>query len=103
MASARITELPKIDEPVELLLELEYCDRNGEVQAVATSVPLWPTKWLVEVKTEAWVASKNLISAHIAVVDVYGQTCAKRPCCGNLSPGSTSCLLSITNNEPLIR
>jgi len=49
MARATITHLPKLDEPVDLLLELEYRDPNGEVQTVATSVPLWPTKWLVGV------------------------------------------------------
>ncbi|HEX9871516.1 MAG TPA: MG2 domain-containing protein, partial [Candidatus Tectomicrobia bacterium] len=79
MARATITHLPKPDEPVDLVLELEFRDPNGEVQTVATSVPLWPAKWLVGVKTEAWVASKSAITAQIAVVDVYGQPVPEAP------------------------
>ena len=79
MARATITDLPILDEPVDLLLELEYRDPNGEVQTVATNVPLWPTKWLVGVKTEAWVASKNVIAARVAVVDVHGQPVSNAP------------------------
>ncbi|MGH8065828.1 MAG: alpha-2-macroglobulin family protein [Candidatus Entotheonellia bacterium] len=79
MARATITHLPKLDEPVDLLLELEYRDPNGEVQTVATSLPLWPTKWLVGVKTEAWVASKRVITTRVAVVDVYGQPMPNAP------------------------
>ncbi len=73
MARASITQLPRLEEPADLILELAYRDPNGEVQTVATSVPLWPTKWLVGVKTEAWVASKDVITARVAVVDVHGQ------------------------------
>ena len=58
-ARATIMRLPQLDEPVELLLELEYRDPNGEVQTVATTLPLWPTKWLVGVKTEHWVVSRT--------------------------------------------
>jgi uncharacterized protein YfaS (alpha-2-macroglobulin family) len=79
MARATITHLPRLDEPVDLLLELEYRDPNGEVQTVATSVPLWPAKWLVGVKTEAWVASKDVITTRVAVVDVRGQPVPNAP------------------------
>jgi alpha-2-macroglobulin len=79
MATATITQLPMLDEPADLSLELAYQDPNGEVQIVATSVPLWPTQWLVGVKTEAWVASKNVITARVAVVDMHGQPVPNAP------------------------
>ena len=79
MARASITQLPKLEEPADLILELAYRDPNGEVQTVATSVPLWPTKWLVGVKTEAWLASKNVITARVVVIDVHGQPVANAP------------------------
>ena len=79
MARASITQLPTLEEPADLVLELAYRDPNGEVQTVATSVPLWPTKWLVGVKTEAWVASKNVITVRVAVVDVHGQPVPNAP------------------------
>jgi alpha-2-macroglobulin len=79
MARATITHLPKLDKPVDLLLELEYRDPNGEVQTVATSVPLWPAQWLVGVKTETWVTSKDVISTRVAVVDVHGHPVPNAP------------------------
>jgi uncharacterized protein YfaS (alpha-2-macroglobulin family) len=72
MARARITRLPMLDEPVDLLLELEYRDPNGEAQTVSTTVARWPAKLLVGIMTEAWVASKNVITTRVAVVDVHG-------------------------------
>ncbi len=72
MARATITRLPKLDEPVDLSLELEYRDPNGEVQTTATNVPLWPAKLLVGMQTEAWIASKNVITMRVAAVNVHG-------------------------------
>jgi alpha-2-macroglobulin len=78
-AKATVTRLPQLDEPADLLLELEYRDPNGEVQTVATTVPLWPSKWLVGIKTEAWLASKEVLTTRVAVVDVHGQPVSNAP------------------------
>jgi uncharacterized protein YfaS (alpha-2-macroglobulin family) len=78
-AKAIVTRLPQLEEPADLLLELEYRDPNGEVQTAATTVPLWPARWLVGIRTEAWVASKEVLIMRVAVVDVYGQPVSNVP------------------------
>ena len=78
-AKATITHLPELDAPADLFLELEYRDPNGEVQTAATTVPLWPAKWLVGIKTEDWVASKGDLTTRVAVVDVRGQPVSNVP------------------------
>jgi uncharacterized protein YfaS (alpha-2-macroglobulin family) len=78
-AKATITGLPRLDVPADLLLELEYRDPNGEVQTVATTVSLWPTPWLVGLKTDAWAAPKEVLTTRVAIVDVRGQPVADMP------------------------
>jgi uncharacterized protein YfaS (alpha-2-macroglobulin family) len=78
-ARASITKLPQLGEPADLLLELEFRDPNGEVQTVATAVPLWPAPQLVGMKTETWLATKGLLTTRLAVVDVRGQAVPHTP------------------------
>jgi uncharacterized protein YfaS (alpha-2-macroglobulin family) len=69
-AHATITRLPRAATPLELLAELEFRDPNGEVQTVSSTVPLWPARWLVGIKPDSWVASRDSLKAWVAVVDV---------------------------------
>lgn len=76
---ATITELPQAAVPLDLLLELEYSDPNGEVQTVATTVALWPTPQLVGLKLGAWMASTERLTVQAATVDVAGPSMAGIP------------------------
>lgn len=75
-ARTLLTHLPRPTTPMELLTELEFRDPNGEVQTVASSVPLWPSHSLVGILPDSWVASKEGVKAHVAVVDVSGHAVA---------------------------
>ena len=75
-ARTSITGLPPAATLRELLTEMEFRDPNGEAQTVSSTVPLWPAKWLVGIKTEFWAASER-VSAQVAVVDT-----ARRPVSG---------------------
>ena len=75
-ARTTITNLPQATTVRELLTEMEFRDPNGEAQTVSSTVPLWPAKWLVGIKTEFWVATER-VSAKIGVVDT-----AQRPVSG---------------------
>ncbi len=68
-----INNLPPAATVRELLVEAEFRDPNGEVQTVASTVPLWPAKWLAGIKTEDWASSRNRIAAKVAVVDIEGR------------------------------
>ncbi len=76
--TARVTigRLPRAATPLSLLTELEFRDPNGEVQTVATTVPLWPARWLVGIKPDGWVASRERLRAAVGVMDVAGRPVA---------------------------
>jgi hypothetical protein len=67
-----IPDLPKVDKPVEILTELEFRDPNGEVQTVASRIPLWPSHWLVGIKPDSWTLSKESLKFQVAVTDLKG-------------------------------
>ena len=56
----------------ELVAELEYSDPNGEIQAVSTRVPLWPSRVLLGIKPDSWAASKEAFKFHVAALDLSG-------------------------------
>lgn len=68
-----VTDLPASTRPLELLAEMEFRDPNGEVQTVAQTVTLWPARWLVGLRTDGWLATKDRVVADAAVVDVHGR------------------------------
>ncbi len=69
----QISELPKIDKPVEILGELEYRDPNGEIQTVSARIPLWPARWVVGIKPDSWALSKESLKFQVAVADLKGK------------------------------
>jgi alpha-2-macroglobulin len=79
MARATITRLPKANVQLDLLLEVEYWDPNGEAQTVSTTVPLWAAQWLVGIKTDSWAVSRHALMAQVVVVDVLGQPVVNTP------------------------
>ncbi len=56
----------------DLVAELEYSDPNGEIQAVSTRVPLWPSRVLLGIKPDSWAASKEAFRFHVAALDLSG-------------------------------
>ena len=76
---AVIRNLPRSDRPRDLLAELEFRDPAGEVQTVATRIPLWPATRLVGVKPQSTMVFGRDVSAQVAVVDVTGRPVAGAP------------------------
>jgi len=73
---AVIPRLPRSPVPMEVLAELEFRDPNGEVQTVASRIPLWPAKWLVGIQPDTWMATRESLKARVAVADVSGKPVA---------------------------
>jgi len=73
-----IRDLPAADTTRDLLVELEYRDPNGEVQTVASTVPLWPAQVVPGVRAEHWASSAS-ISAQVVVVDTQRHPVAGAP------------------------
>lgn len=78
MGSARtiIERLPKMDEPMSILAELDFKDPNGETQTVSTRVPLWPASRLIGIKPDAWAVSRESLKFQVAVLDLAGMPVA---------------------------
>ena len=74
-----VPNLPKTGKLQELLTEMELRDPNGEVQTVSATVPLWPAKWLVGIRTDGWAASGKALRARLAVVDAAHRPVAGAP------------------------
>ncbi|MBL8037176.1 MAG: hypothetical protein JNN16_06700 [Nitrospira sp.] len=68
-----VQHLPTVQVPMDLAMELEFRDSNGEVQTVASTVPLWPAHRLVGLKLDSWVATQDRLSFQAIVVDTSGK------------------------------
>ena len=74
-----IADLPKVEKPMAIAAELEFRDPNGEVQTVASRIPLWPAQWSVGLRPDSWTLSKDLLKFQVAVVDLLGKPVAGAP------------------------
>jgi uncharacterized protein YfaS (alpha-2-macroglobulin family) len=78
-ARTTLSHLPGVEIPNEIQAELEFRDPNGEIQTVSSRIPLWPSKYLVGIKPDSWVASKDDLKFHVAVVDLSGKPVSGAP------------------------
>ncbi|HEX4332450.1 MAG TPA: MG2 domain-containing protein [Usitatibacter sp.] len=78
-ASLRIDNLPPIERPASLVVEMEYSDPNGEHLSTATRVALHPASLYVGIKVDSWAASKSGVDAQVIVLDTSGKPLADRP------------------------
>ena len=78
---ARITvdKLPPIERPKSLLAELSYPDANGETLTVSTHVPLWPSAYVVGIKPDGWLLTRDALKFQALVLDVSGKPVAGVP------------------------
>jgi uncharacterized protein YfaS (alpha-2-macroglobulin family) len=75
-ARTLITRLPMAEIPQELLAELEFRDPNGEIQTISSTIPWWPSRYLIGIKPDSWAVSKDAFKFHVAVLDLAGQPIA---------------------------
>ncbi|MFA5354833.1 MAG: MG2 domain-containing protein, partial [Thermodesulfovibrionales bacterium] len=71
-ARVKVSGIPEVTEPEELLTELEFRDPNGEVQTASARIPLYPSPWLIGLKPADWAASKDAVRYTVAVTDLKG-------------------------------
>ncbi|MBA4371703.1 MAG: alpha-2-macroglobulin [Thermodesulfovibrio sp.] len=75
----KLSGLPEVEQPHDILAELEFRDPNGETQTVSRRIPLWPARVLVGIKPDSWAASKDDFRFHVVVVDLDGRPVSERP------------------------
>ena len=69
----RISGLPLVLAPNDIITEMEFRDPSGEVQTVSTRIPLWPSKILLGIKPDSWASSKESFKFSVAAVDLSGR------------------------------
>jgi alpha-2-macroglobulin len=72
-AQVQIQKLPEIDQPKEILAELEYPDPNGEIQTVSRHIPLYPSRWQIGIQPDSWAGSREKLKFKVAVADIQGK------------------------------
>lgn len=81
-ATVRLPRLPAVSTPSELQAELSYFDPNGEVQTVATTVPIWPSAVVLGLRTPGWVGSgageAGAVRFQVVALDTLGRPLAKQ-------------------------
>jgi uncharacterized protein YfaS (alpha-2-macroglobulin family) len=68
-----VDKLPPMATPKTLLAELSFQDANGESSTVSSRIPLWPSRYVVGIKPDAWLASRDALKFTVAVLDVQGK------------------------------
>ncbi|MCB1158195.1 MAG: hypothetical protein KDK45_11895, partial [Leptospiraceae bacterium] len=68
-----ISGLPTKDTPYNVLTELEFADPNGEIQTVSKRIPVYPTEYVIGIKQDSWIASKDKLKIISLVLDLRGK------------------------------
>ncbi len=68
-----LARLPAITQPSELLAEVHFNDPNGEVQTVATTVPLWPSAVVVGIRSTSWASARGQARFTALALDTAGR------------------------------
>ena len=71
-----LDQLPVSDTPKDLLAEVSYPDANGETLTASTRIVLWPSRFVVGIKPDSWVMSKEALKFQALVLDVRGKPVA---------------------------
>jgi uncharacterized protein YfaS (alpha-2-macroglobulin family) len=71
-----LDQLPALSAPKDLLAELSYQDPNGETMSAATRIPLWSSGYVIGLKPDDWVLSKDKLKFQAVVLDVAGKPAA---------------------------
>jgi hypothetical protein len=71
--------LPRADRPMDLAVELEYRDANGEIATSATRLGLWPAGIVVGIKPDSWVATPEKLRFQVLALDLAGRPLAGIP------------------------
>ncbi len=75
-ATVALQGLPPIQRPSELQAEVSFNDPNGEVQTVATRVPLWPAARVVGLRTGSWAAAVGKVKFQALLLGLDGRPIA---------------------------
>lgn len=71
-ARIALDPVPASERPQDLVAEVSYQDANGETMTASTRIAQWPSRYVVGIKPDDWVMSKDALKFHVVVLDVDG-------------------------------
>ena len=72
-ANVTLKDLPPITRASEVTAELTYNDPNGEVQTVATTIPLWPSAVVLGIQAGSWASQRGKAKFKVLALDTAGK------------------------------
>lgn len=72
-AKVVIKDLPKRSSAASLQAEMTFTDPNGEVQTVATTVPMWPSAVVVGIRSARWAGGPGVTRFDVVALDTVGK------------------------------
>jgi alpha-2-macroglobulin len=72
-ARIAVDGLAPLDKPKSLLAELSFQDPNGETSTVAARVPLWPAAYVVGIRPDGWMQTRDAVRFQAVVLDAAGK------------------------------
>jgi hypothetical protein len=69
---AVLAGLPRADEPLELVAELEFRDPSGQAQTASRTLPLWPAARAVGLRASSATSPREAVRLRAVVLDLSG-------------------------------
>ena len=79
LGTVTIANLPKPEQPSELLVEATYADPNGEIQTLRSTTPLWSSAVQAGVRSDSWVSIDRKLRFQALALSTDGKAQAGVP------------------------
>jgi uncharacterized protein YfaS (alpha-2-macroglobulin family) len=78
-ATVTLRDLPAIRRAGRLTTEVTFADPNGEIQTVASTLPVWPAAVVPGIRTGAWASERGKVKFSVVALDTAGKPVASQP------------------------
>ncbi|WP_186728886.1 alpha-2-macroglobulin family protein [Sphingomonas panacisoli] len=66
-------DIPTLDSPTDMLVEMDYQDANGEVLTASKRIPIFPSAVQLGVKTDGWLMKQDDLRLNFVALDTDGK------------------------------
>ena len=66
-------DVPTLDSPTDMLVEMDYQDANGEMLTASKRIPIFPSAVQLGVKTDGWLMKQDDLRLNFVALDTDGK------------------------------
>lgn len=70
----KISSLPKVTKLQKLTVEMEYTDPNGEIKTTSTQAPIFPSEYIIGLRTDSWYADPEKTKIEGIITNYLGKS-----------------------------